>query len=82
MHLYYTYSPPVADFIARHDTVRLLMRLSLLPMVGVGWMAIHFGPGITLALMGLLLAVMITTAVVALGRGYLILTFDNKSLVC
>ena len=51
-------------------------------MVGVGWMAIHFGPGITLALMGLLLAVMITTAVVALGRGYLILTFDNKSLVC
>lgn len=52
-------------------------------MVGVGWMAIHFGPGITLAFMGLLLAVMITTAVVPLGRGHLIpLTFDNKSLVC
>lgn len=50
VHLYYTYSPPVADFIARHHTLQALVRLSLLPMGGVGWMAIHFGPGVTPAL--------------------------------
>ena len=42
--LYYTYSPPVADFIANHDTVRLMIRWSLLPLVGVSWMSLNIGP--------------------------------------
>jgi len=32
---YSTYSPPMADFIASHDTVRLVVRWSLLPLVGM-----------------------------------------------
>ena len=32
--LYYTCSPPVAEFIATHDQLRLMVRWSLLPLVG------------------------------------------------
>jgi hypothetical protein len=62
VHFYYTYSPPVADFIARHDTVRLMVRWSLLPLLGVSWMALHLGPGVAPALMGFLICLMRASA--------------------
>jgi len=46
--LYYAYSPPVANFIAKHDTMRALVRWSLLPVVGMTWMAINLGSFSTL----------------------------------
>ncbi|MHC5077132.1 MAG: CFI-box-CTERM domain-containing protein, partial [Planctomycetota bacterium] len=32
---YYKYSPPIADFIANHDSLRAMVRLGLLPFIGV-----------------------------------------------
>jgi hypothetical protein len=48
--LYYKYSPPMAEFIANHDYVKILVRLSLLPLVGISWLALKIGPLFTLSL--------------------------------
>ncbi len=50
MDLYYTYSPPVADFIAKHTSLRKVVRWTLLPLVGVSWVALDLGPVPSLAL--------------------------------
>ena len=43
VRFYYTYSPPLADFIAKHDTLRAVVRWSLMPLVGFSWVAVRFG---------------------------------------
>jgi hypothetical protein len=50
VRLYYTHSPPIADFIAEHDSLRAMVRISLFPVVGVSWIALKFGPLSTVAL--------------------------------
>jgi hypothetical protein len=40
---YYIYSPQVIGFIADHDTVRTMVNWSLLPLIGLSWMAINMG---------------------------------------
>jgi len=43
VHLYYTYSPPMADFISGHERLRMVVRWSLLPFVGISWSLLRFG---------------------------------------
>ena len=49
--LYYAYSPPIADFIENHDSLKAMVRISLLPIVGVSWVALNLGPSATVTLL-------------------------------
>jgi hypothetical protein len=51
IRLYYKYSPAIADFIAKHNSLRAMVRISLLPVVGVSWIALKIGPLLTVASM-------------------------------
>ena len=51
VELYNIYSPPMADFIAKHDNLRKVVRVSLLPVVGLIWVALQVGSVFTIALM-------------------------------
>lgn len=57
--IYYTYSPPVADFITRNDMLQTPVRWALLPLVAVAYLTLHFGPASALVFMLVLLALMI-----------------------
>jgi hypothetical protein len=54
--VYYRTSPPIADFIADHDALRAMVRWSLAPVVGLSWVALHYGVLAVLALMLMVLA--------------------------
>ena len=40
---YYKISPPIANFIANHDSLKAMVRLVLLPFVGASWLALKIG---------------------------------------
>ena len=54
VRFYNTHSPPIANFIAKHNNLRAMVRISLLPVVGVSWLALKFGLIPTMVLMPLL----------------------------
>jgi len=40
---YYRYSPPAADFIARHDALKAVVRWGLLPLIWMSQLSLFFG---------------------------------------
>ena len=47
---YYKYSPPMADFIAKHDILRTMIRWGLAPLIAVSWISLKIGIPSTVAL--------------------------------
>ncbi len=52
---YYHYSPPMADFISRHDTLKAAVRVALLPLIGLSFLMLWIGPALVLVMLALLL---------------------------
>ncbi|MBU1162056.1 MAG: hypothetical protein KKF96_05820 [Proteobacteria bacterium] len=48
VNAYYRHSPPVADYIADHANLRTMVRCSLIPLLGLSWLLLHFGVAPTL----------------------------------
>ncbi|XCN74676.1 MAG: CFI-box-CTERM domain-containing protein [Candidatus Electrothrix aestuarii] len=44
VELYYTYSPPVADFIRQHNFLRFIIRIFLLPLLTFSFFLVEFSP--------------------------------------
>jgi len=65
--LYNTHSPALADLIARNDSLRKVVRLGLLPIVGMSWFFLKIGPVPAMLLMILLMA-LISIAAAAVWR--------------
>lgn len=38
---YYTYSPPIADYIAGHESLKMIVRILLLPLIGCAYLLLH-----------------------------------------
>ena len=61
---YYHYSPPAADWIRDRDGVRALVRILLLPLIGVAWVLLKVGP------VPLLIAMLIPFTIPIIRRRY------------
>ena len=42
--LYYRYSPPIAHVIAKHKSLRWAVRITLMPLMGISYVALHITP--------------------------------------
>lgn len=49
VRLYYSCSPPVANFVSKHDTLRFLVSFGLTPVVALSWVWLEAGTAIALA---------------------------------
>ena len=65
--LYYTYSPPMAKFISGHESLRMVVRWSLLPLVGMSWSFLKFGL-LPTALILLLISALISVSLISIER--------------
>lgn len=52
---YYRHSPPAAEYIADHPVVRRMVQVGLLPVVGLGWLAVHYGASVLLVMATMML---------------------------
>lgn len=54
VRIYYSCSPAIAGYISKHDSLKVITRLSLLPVIGLSWVILKFGPETTIMIIMLL----------------------------
>jgi subtilisin family serine protease len=73
--LYNSYSPPLADFIRKHESVRIVIRWMLYPVVGLAWILLHTSVAVQTAM---ILSLLCLTYIVVFRKG--VLRKSSKSL--
>jgi hypothetical protein len=68
VNLYYRVSPPIAEFINEHPSLKPIVRIGLLPAVAISTVAINTTPAEKTALVGLLVLVSVVVAARATKR--------------
>jgi hypothetical protein len=65
---YYRVSPPIAEFITEHPSLKPIVRAGLLPAVAMSTLAVNTGPAEKMAILGFLVLVSVALAVWAKRR--------------
>jgi alpha-tubulin suppressor-like RCC1 family protein len=61
--LYYRFSPPIAEFITEHPSLKAIVRVGLVPAVAISTLAVNTAPAEKAAVIGLLVLVSVALAV-------------------
>jgi hypothetical protein len=67
--LYYNASPPIAEFIAEHPSLKPIVRVGLLPAVAMGTVVVNTTPAEKIVILGLLALVSVTLVIFFVRRG-------------
>ncbi len=59
LKLYYTYSPTLADLVAKHETLRKVVRFSLLPFAAMAYVMLYLGAETSMLSLATLLIILI-----------------------
>jgi len=66
--LYYKVSPPIAEFITEHSTLKPIVRVGLMPAVAMSTVVVSISPAEKMAIVGLLVLLSVAMAVLANRR--------------
>ncbi len=64
VNFYYEVSPPIAQTIARNEGLRLMMRVSLMPVIGVAYLTLNWGVFMTMLIFSITLLAVIFTIII------------------
>jgi micrococcal nuclease len=68
VRIYYSYSPAIAEYISKHESLKAFARLSLLPIIGLCWITLKIGPASTMTMLIILFG----------GGSFCIIRFKRK----
>jgi hypothetical protein len=63
VNVYYRVSPPIAEFITEHPSLKPIVRAELVPAVAMSTVTVHTSPAEKITIIGLLALVSVTVAV-------------------
>jgi hypothetical protein len=72
VRIYYKYSPPLANFITKHESLKTAVRIGLMPLVAISYTTLHFGPvfSLTMIVVFLVTTILLVSFCRRRTRGY------------